>query len=241
MSGLVDFKAKAIEIVKEAVAEDNAGNYENALRKYKAALEYFSTHLKYDKNPASKKAITAKVRRRLRGARRAFCRGLNGLPAVASRRDSSRSTWRARRSCSGAWRRLPSRRGGAAGADAPPRAQDARLAQTGAPSCTGWRRQGGLRQSRRRRWRRRRQRGAPPLTRAACAAPPRRRAEQRHAPPRAERFAPRQDQETARLRGALGGAILTEKPNVKARRTPRSARRHGAKHAQPRRPRPRAA
>jgi hypothetical protein len=64
MSGLVDFKGKAIEIVKEAVSEDNAGNYENALRLYKAALEYFSTHLKYDKNPASKKAITAKVRQR---------------------------------------------------------------------------------------------------------------------------------------------------------------------------------
>ena len=70
---LVDFKAKAIEIVKEAVTEDNAGNYENALRLYKAALEYFSTHLKYDKNPASKKAITAKVR-----ALRALLRGPPG-------------------------------------------------------------------------------------------------------------------------------------------------------------------
>jgi hypothetical protein len=240
MSGLVDFKAKAIEIVKEAVAEDNAGNYENALRKYKAALEYFSTHLKYDKNPASKKAITAKVRRRCVARDVPFCAGLNGLPAVASRRDSSRSTWRARRSCSGACRLVPSRRGDAAGADAPARAQNARLAQTGAPSCTE-RRQGGLRQSRRRRWRRRRQRGAPPLPRSAGAAPPRRQAEQRKAPPRAERFASRQDQETARLRGALGGAILTEKPNVKARRTPRSARRRAKRGAQPQRPRPRAA
>jgi hypothetical protein len=68
MSGLVDFKTKAVELVKEAVAEDNAGNYENAVRLYLAALEYFSTHLKYDKNPASKKAITAKVRA-ARGAR----------------------------------------------------------------------------------------------------------------------------------------------------------------------------
>ncbi len=58
----VDFKAKAIEIVKEAVTEDNAGNYESALRLYKSSLEYFSTHLKYEKNPSAKKAITAKVR-----------------------------------------------------------------------------------------------------------------------------------------------------------------------------------
>jgi vacuolar protein-sorting-associated protein 4 len=59
----VDFKAKAIEIVKEAVAEDNAGNYESALRLYKSSLEYFSTHLKYEKNPSAKKAITAKASR----------------------------------------------------------------------------------------------------------------------------------------------------------------------------------
>jgi hypothetical protein len=38
---------QAIEYVKVAVAEDEAGNYEKALQNYKAALEYFQAHLKY--------------------------------------------------------------------------------------------------------------------------------------------------------------------------------------------------
>lgn len=42
--------------------EDNAGNYQKAFDLYKIALEYFSTHLKYEKNPRAKEAITAKVR-----------------------------------------------------------------------------------------------------------------------------------------------------------------------------------
>ena len=60
----MDFKGKAIEIVKEAVAEDNAGNYETAFTLYMNSLEYFKTHLKYEKNPAAKKAITQKVHHR---------------------------------------------------------------------------------------------------------------------------------------------------------------------------------
>jgi hypothetical protein len=58
----VDFKAKAIELVKQAVEQDNAQNYEEALRLYKASLEHFSLHLKYEKNPSAKKTITAKAR-----------------------------------------------------------------------------------------------------------------------------------------------------------------------------------
>ena len=42
--------------------EDNAGNYQKAFDLYKIALEYFSTHLKYEKNPRAKEAITAKAR-----------------------------------------------------------------------------------------------------------------------------------------------------------------------------------
>ena len=64
MSGVADFKTKAIELVKEAVAEDNAQNFEKALQLYLSALDYFSAHLKYDKNPASKAKITEKVRAR---------------------------------------------------------------------------------------------------------------------------------------------------------------------------------
>jgi vacuolar protein-sorting-associated protein 4 len=57
-----DFKGKAIEFVKLAVAEDEAGNLEKALGHYKAALDYFSTHLKYEKNARSREAITVKFK-----------------------------------------------------------------------------------------------------------------------------------------------------------------------------------
>ncbi len=64
----VDFKAKAVELVKQAVEQDNAQNYEEALRLYKASLEHFSLHLKYEKNPSAKKTITAKARARAAAA-----------------------------------------------------------------------------------------------------------------------------------------------------------------------------
>lgn len=50
------------EYVKEAVVEDNAGNYAKALDLYRTALDYFATHLKYEKNPKAKEAITAKFK-----------------------------------------------------------------------------------------------------------------------------------------------------------------------------------
>ena len=49
------------EYVKEAVAEDNAGNYQRAFELYKIALEYFGTHLKYEKHARARETITAKV------------------------------------------------------------------------------------------------------------------------------------------------------------------------------------
>lgn len=58
-----NFKDKAIDFVKEAVAADEAGEYDKAFKSYMTALEYFKTHLKYEKNPRSKEAITLKVRK----------------------------------------------------------------------------------------------------------------------------------------------------------------------------------
>lgn len=55
------FIPKAVEIVKQAVVEDNKDNYEQALALYKKALEYFMTGLKYEKNEKAKEAIRAKV------------------------------------------------------------------------------------------------------------------------------------------------------------------------------------
>jgi hypothetical protein len=83
----VDFKAKAIELVKEAVAEDNAQNYEAALRLYKASLEHFSLHLKYEKNPTAKKTITAKVGVRVARSRAALAAALQRRARLVRRGD----------------------------------------------------------------------------------------------------------------------------------------------------------
>ncbi|URE11807.1 Vacuolar protein sorting-associated protein [Musa troglodytarum] len=56
-----NFKEQAIEYVKQAVREDNARNYVKAFPLYMNALEYFRTHLKYEKNPKIKEVITQKA------------------------------------------------------------------------------------------------------------------------------------------------------------------------------------
>ncbi|KAL6967034.1 Vacuolar protein sorting-associated protein 4B [Sarracenia purpurea var. burkii] len=63
-----NFKEQAIEYVKQAVHEDDAGNYAKAFPLYMNALEYFKTHLKYEKNPKIKEAITQKFTEYLRRA-----------------------------------------------------------------------------------------------------------------------------------------------------------------------------
>ena len=102
----VDFKAKAIELVKQAVEADNAQSYEEALRLYKASLEHFSLHMKYEKNPSAKKTITAKARRRKlqRAGRAERSAGRADRPFLCA--SSSPSTWLALRSCRGAPRRV---------------------------------------------------------------------------------------------------------------------------------------
>lgn len=63
-----NFKEQAIVYVKQAVEEDTAGNYAKAFTLYMNALEYFKTHLKYEKNPKLKEAITQKFTDYLRRA-----------------------------------------------------------------------------------------------------------------------------------------------------------------------------
>eukprot|EP00252_Welwitschia_mirabilis_P002270 TRINITY_DN1218_c0_g1_i1.p1 TRINITY_DN1218_c0_g1~~TRINITY_DN1218_c0_g1_i1.p1 ORF type:complete len:436 (-),score=95.41 TRINITY_DN1218_c0_g1_i1:106-1413(-) len=63
-----NFKEQAIEYVRQAVQEDNSGNYAKAFPLYMNALEYFRTHLKYEKNPKIKEAITQKFTEYLRRA-----------------------------------------------------------------------------------------------------------------------------------------------------------------------------
>lgn len=52
---------QAIELVKQAVAEDDAANYTKAFALYMSALDYFNTHLKYEKNPKVRDSIKAKL------------------------------------------------------------------------------------------------------------------------------------------------------------------------------------
>ncbi|KAJ0480517.1 putative vesicle-fusing ATPase [Helianthus annuus] len=63
-----NFKQQAIEYVKQAVQEDTAGNYAKAFPLYMNALEYFKTHLKYEKDPKTREAITQKFTEYLRRA-----------------------------------------------------------------------------------------------------------------------------------------------------------------------------
>jgi len=55
-----DFKGKGIGFITEAIKEDEAGNFDKAVTLYTKGLECFQTHLKYDKNEMSRKAISDK-------------------------------------------------------------------------------------------------------------------------------------------------------------------------------------
>lgn len=55
-----NFMEHGIEYAKQAVKEDDAGNYSKAFQLYMNALEYFHTQLKYEKNPQVEKIIRQK-------------------------------------------------------------------------------------------------------------------------------------------------------------------------------------
>lgn len=48
--------------MQEAVALDNQEKFEEALDRYKRALDQFELHCKYDKNPSSREMIQHKMR-----------------------------------------------------------------------------------------------------------------------------------------------------------------------------------
>ena len=89
-----NFKEQAIEYVKQAIQEDNAGNYAKAFPLYMNALEYFKTHLKYEKNPKIKEAITQKFTDYLRRAEeiRTILDGVGDRPKTSSNGDSAIAT-----------------------------------------------------------------------------------------------------------------------------------------------------
>ncbi|DBA04196.1 TPA: hypothetical protein N0F65_004304 [Lagenidium giganteum] len=55
------FIPQAIEIVTQAIQEDNNKNYEEAFRLYKKSLEHFVVGVKYEKNPTSRDIIMKRV------------------------------------------------------------------------------------------------------------------------------------------------------------------------------------
>ncbi|PIA58979.1 hypothetical protein AQUCO_00400085v1 [Aquilegia coerulea] len=87
-----NFKEQAIEYVKQAVKEDNAGNYNKAFPLYMNALEYFKTHLKYEKNPKIKEAITQKFTEYLRRAEEIRAALDDGGSGPASNGDAATAT-----------------------------------------------------------------------------------------------------------------------------------------------------
>lgn len=87
-----NFKEQAIEFVKKAVQEDNAGNYLKAFPLYMNALEYFKTHLKYEKNPKIKEAITQKFTEYLRRAEEIRAVLDEGGPGPASNGEAAIAT-----------------------------------------------------------------------------------------------------------------------------------------------------
>ncbi|PNX92171.1 vacuolar sorting-associated protein 4B-like [Trifolium pratense] len=87
-----NFKEQAIEYVKQAVHEDNAGNYAKAFPLYMNALEYFRTHLKYEKNPKIREAITQRFTEYLRRAEEIRAVLGDGGPGPASNGDAAVAT-----------------------------------------------------------------------------------------------------------------------------------------------------
>ena len=53
---------RAIDIVGEAIREDQESNWEKALGLYNRSLEYFMHHIKYEKNAKAKEMITLRVK-----------------------------------------------------------------------------------------------------------------------------------------------------------------------------------
>ena len=56
-----DFLGRAIEVVKKAIEQDTAGEYEKAYNLYYQSLELFMLALKWEKNENSKKMIRGKA------------------------------------------------------------------------------------------------------------------------------------------------------------------------------------
>lgn len=87
-----NFKERAIEFVKLAIQEDDAGNYSKAFTLYMSALDYFKIHLKYEKSPQIKEIITQKFIEYLRRAEEIRSVLDGGGPGPTSNGDAAIAT-----------------------------------------------------------------------------------------------------------------------------------------------------
>ncbi|KAJ6358077.1 hypothetical protein OIU78_005830, partial [Salix suchowensis] len=88
-----NFMEHGMEYAKQAVKEDDTGNYSNALKLYMNALEYFQAQLKYEKNQQIVKTIRERCMGYLRRAEeiRAVLDNGGSVPAP----NGKRRPWRA--------------------------------------------------------------------------------------------------------------------------------------------------
>ncbi|KAJ1732553.1 Vacuolar protein sorting-associated protein 4 [Coemansia sp. Benny D160-2] len=56
-----EFLNKAIDIIKKAISEDTAGNYEEAYKLYINGIEWFFTAIKYEKNERTKQSVRKRL------------------------------------------------------------------------------------------------------------------------------------------------------------------------------------
>ena len=87
-----NFMEHATEYVKQAVKEDDAGNYSKAFHLYMNALEYFKTHLKYEKNLKIREVIMQRFNEYLRRTEEIRAILDNGGTLPSSNRDVGAAT-----------------------------------------------------------------------------------------------------------------------------------------------------
>merc|ERR1719502_2518623 len=79
-----DLRDRGIALANEAVAADNAGNYEEAMQKYCKATEFLLGAIKFEKNPVTVKTLREKAIEYTSRAE-ALKKGINGGGGKAAR------------------------------------------------------------------------------------------------------------------------------------------------------------
>lgn len=84
MANNASLKDKAIDFIRQAVAEDNAANYQQAIDLYTTAISYLSSYVKYERNPMTKEVVNKKIEEYLNRAEELKRRIAGNVTAVLS-------------------------------------------------------------------------------------------------------------------------------------------------------------